>query len=72
MKREAVNTSEAQLNNDSLLPLIDDMLRQRQIGVEKINKMFGTNITVSLASSWEDRQEATENAEGGNGNVTID
>ena len=63
MKREAVNTSEAQLNNDSLLPLIDDMLRQRQIGVEKINKMFGTNITVSLASSWEDRQEETEEPE---------
>lgn len=56
MKRESLNSSESQLNNDALLPLVDDMLKCRQIGVEKVNKMFGTNITVELASSWEDNE----------------
>lgn len=57
MKRESINAGESQLNNDALLPLIDDMLRQRQEGAEKVNAMFGTNITVTLASSWQDNQE---------------
>lgn len=57
MKRESLNSSESQLNNDALLPLVDDMLKQRQIGCEKVNAMFGTNISVELASSWEDNQE---------------
>lgn len=56
MKRESINADESQLNNDALLPLVDDMLHQRELGAEKVNKMFGTNITVSLASSWEDNQ----------------
>lgn len=57
MKRESINTHEAQLNNDSLLPLIDDMLKQRQEGLDAVNSMFGTNITVDLNSSWKIREE---------------
>ena len=57
MKRESINSNEAQLNEDALLPLIDDMLNCRKIGLEKVNAMFGTNITVELASSWSERQE---------------
>lgn len=53
MKREAINESEADLNEDALLPLIDDMLEQRKKGVEEINKLFGTSITVKLNTSWE-------------------
>lgn len=52
MKRESINESEASMNVDGLLPLIDDMLECRKIAVEKINKMFGLNITVDLSSSW--------------------
>ena len=62
MKRESINSGESQLNNDMLLPLIDDMLKQRQEGAEKINNMFGTSITVELASSWEDNQEEVDKA----------
>lgn len=54
MKRESLNSAESQLNNDALLPLIDDMLKQRQIGADKVNAMFGTHISVKLSSSWED------------------
>ena len=56
MKRESINSDESQLNDDALLPLIDDMLRCRKKGVEKVNKMFNTSISVSLASAWEDNQ----------------
>ena len=52
MKREAINESEADLNEDALLPLIDDMLEQRKKGCEAINKMFGTSISVDLNASW--------------------
>lgn len=60
MKRESLNSSESQMNNDALLPLVDDMLKCREIGVEKVNSMFGTNIKVSLASSWEDNEQEIE------------
>lgn len=62
MKRESINSGESQLNNDMLLPLIDDMLNQRKIGAEKVNDMFGTDISVELSSSWEDNQEEIDNA----------
>ena len=52
MKREAINESEADLNEDSLLPMIDDMLYQRKLLCENLNKKFGTNIEVELSSSW--------------------
>lgn len=62
LKREAINGTEAQLNFDALLPLIDDMLRERQEGAERINAMFGTNIKVELASAWALEQQAVEQA----------
>lgn len=55
-KRESINSNEAQLNDDMLLPLIDDMLKCRKEAVDKINSMFGTNITVEFNSAWEDNQ----------------
>ena len=57
MKRESLNSSESQLNNDALLPLVDDMLNCRKIFAEKVNKMFGTNISVEFNSSWKDNVE---------------
>ena len=53
MKREALNSAETTLNDDILHPTIDVMLQCRKKAVEKINKMFGTNITVELNSVWE-------------------
>ena len=37
------------------------MLHEREIGIEKVNKMFGTNITVKLSSSWEKIREEIKN-----------
>ena len=53
MKREAINSAESRLNDDILHPTIDVMLQCRKNAIEKINKMFGTNITVELNSVWE-------------------
>lgn len=57
MKREALSTAESQLNDDALLPLVDNMLYCRQLGADAVNELYGTNITVDLASSWEDNQK---------------
>lgn len=57
MKREALNTGEASINNDILLPLVDDMLRCRQVACDKINAKYGLEVSVELNSSWEDNQE---------------
>lgn len=60
MKREALNSAESSINDDILFPLVDVMLKMRQEGAEKVNAMFGTNITVELASSWEDNKREEE------------
>lgn len=60
MKREALSTAESQLNDDALRPLIDNMLECRRVALEKINEMYGLDITVELASSWKDNQVEIE------------
>lgn len=64
MKREKLSATEAAMNIDVLLPLIDNMLECRQIAIEQINDMFGTSIEVDFASSWktthEEQEQATE------------
>lgn len=52
MKREAINEAESTLSTDILFPLIDDMLEQRQLALDKINEKYGTNITVKISSVW--------------------
>lgn len=57
LKRERLNTSEVQMNVDALNPYVDNMLQERKKAVEKINAMYGTEISVELASSWAIRKE---------------
>lgn len=56
MKRESLNSTESQLNDDALMPFIDDMIKNREEGLEQFNKMFGTNIKVKKSSAWMDNQ----------------
>ena len=65
MKRESINSNESQLNNDALLPLVDNMLKCRKDGFDKVNKKYGTNITVTLNSSWESNAESILNPDAG-------
>ena len=57
MKREAINESEADMNEDTLLPLIDDMLNQRKLIAKSLNEKFKDllvdgDIDVEISSSW--------------------
>ena len=60
MKRERINSAETELNNDGLLPLVDDMLACRKKAAEDLNNFFGWEVTVEKASAWEFRQLAAE------------
>ena len=52
MKRESLSKNEVDVNEGTLLPLIEDMLECRKQACEEINSMFGTNITVEFDSAW--------------------
>lgn len=60
MKRERINSAETELNNDGLLPLVDDMLACRKKAAEALNDFFGWEVEVEKASAWEFRQLAAE------------
>ena len=57
MKRERLNTKEVSMNIDALMPFVDAMLSERVEGVKRVNEMFGTDITVTLGSSWKIEHE---------------
>lgn len=57
MKRESINSSEAQLGQESLLPLIDDMLHCRQKALDELNRIYGTNASVDFHSGWKDVED---------------
>jgi len=67
MKRERLSANETELNEDSLRPLIDVMLEERQKACDEINKQFGTNIRVEFGSAWAkynaNQEEDTDNYE---------
>ena len=52
MKREALSGQELSLNDDALMPLIDDMLKQRRAMCDELNEMFGLDVSVDYGSSW--------------------
>ncbi len=52
MKREALSGEEVALNDDALMPLIDDMLKQRRAMCDELNEMFGLNVSVDYGSTW--------------------
>ena len=48
LKREQLNSNEIDVNQEVLRLNIEDMLRNREKGVEKINDLYGLDIRVSL------------------------
>lgn len=57
MKRERLNLGEVSMNVDVLLPYVENMLKSRRDGLDKVNDMFNTEITVDLNSSWKLERE---------------
>lgn len=74
MKRERLNTAEVNINDSALFVNVVNMLNNRQQALEKINKMFGTNITVEISEEWKDltQEEPTEEREEDPTNEDID
>lgn len=64
MKRESLNSNEAQLNDDATKPFIENMLTCRQEAAERLNARFGLNVSVELAGVWKKKEE-TENEQTG-------
>ena len=51
------------MNEDALLPLIDQMLECREKFCEEVNELYGLNISVELNSSWKKIRNEVDNAE---------
>lgn len=60
MKREYLSEEELTSQTDTLIPLIDDMLRCRKEAIEVVNATFGTSISVEKNSAWENKQKELE------------
>lgn len=70
MKREAINESEAGMNENSLLPLVDDIYNNLRRGLDECNRRWNWGAAITYASAWEETQERTEaTAEGGDRNA---
>lgn len=52
MKRANLTEREVAKDDDVLLPLIDNMIKERQTAIEAINEKYGTDISIDYASSW--------------------
>ena len=60
MKRESLSANEVAVNEDTLLPLVDDMINERKKALEKFNSLFGTDISVEFDSSWSKIKEEVQ------------
>lgn len=60
MKKEEIGSNEAAMNDDFLLPLVDNMIKERQIALDKINEKYGTDIHIDFASTWKVIHEENE------------
>jgi len=55
MKRERLTNNEVNLNTDSLLPSINNMLEERRRAVNTLNSKYGTDIKVQLSELWSNK-----------------
>ena len=52
---DRISATETEFTATSIYPYVDNMKRNRDIAVEKINKMFGLSVSVEFSSSWDYR-----------------
>lgn len=57
MKRESLNSAEAQLGDDALQPFIDNMLESWNEGFEEVNRKYGTDIEFEFNSAWAENED---------------
>ena len=52
---DRISATETEFTATSIYPYVDNMKRNRDKAVEKINKMFGLSVSVEFSSSWDYR-----------------
>ena len=74
LKRERLNVAEIDVNEQSLVVNIVDMFKCRQTGVDAVNAMYGTQMSVRLGDEWkrpdrneQDAPETGDDETGGDG-----
>lgn len=60
MKRERLTTNEIEVNKNASYPFTDNMLKNRKSAVDKINKLFDTDINVEFSSIWGSTNEGID------------
>ena len=58
---DRISATETEFTATSIYPYVDNMKRNRDIAVEKINSMFGLSVTVEFSSSWDYRIKNGDN-----------
>lgn len=59
MKKERLITDEVNADSDSIYALVDSMLESRYLGVERLNEVFGLDVSVMFGGSWVNRNNKT-------------
>lgn len=52
MKRERLNTSEVEQNDDNLYPFVDNMMKCRTLAISEIAEKFDLDLEVAYGSIW--------------------
>ena len=58
---DRISATETEFTATSIYPYVDNMKRNRDIAVEKINQMFGLSVSVEFSSSWDYRIKNGDN-----------
>lgn len=69
-KKAQVTEDEIEVNNQLLLISKEDMLRERKEGIERVNNMFGTDISVKINERFDVEQSKVNLTNGGEDNAT--
>lgn len=52
LKRSVISSFEVELNDEFLLPLVDNFYNCRLTAIKEFNQKYGLNVKVNFASSW--------------------
>lgn len=58
MKRERLNSAEVLQNEDTIYPFVDNMMKCRLKGVEKLNEMYDLKVDIDYGSVWGDKRRS--------------
>lgn len=61
---DRISATETQFTATSIYPFVDNMKKNREAAIERINKLFGLNVSVEFTSSWDYRIMNGENLSG--------